>query len=243
MANNCHEDKINMQGLHILKALFSFLQTVQLLLEHHANPYQENDHGVSPISACKNPQILHLLREGSRVAAREESDEEEVFVSKEKQKRIRATHIKKGSKGSSRSSGESFYEEEDELVKDKGKDKLRGSSFSDGVSTPDGTGSRTYDQTPKSRPRSVLYSDLSSSESEGEHIDASSSSRAKSGVHKVRYHLAKMGEAKQKLLGKLEESGELDCGLGSERGTADVGGSGGRGREGDNTEDNCTGIE
>lgn len=195
------------------------LQTVKLLLEYHANPYQENDQGLSPIDVCKNPEILSLLKEERGGGEGEEGEEEDVFAPKEKGAKIRTSHLKTGSKGGSRSSVESFYD--DEFPRD-----VESSHSHGGKSTPEARhgGRQKLSNTPKSRPRGVLYSDLSSSEGEGEHLDPS----GKLGVRKVRYHLAKMGEAKQKLLGKLEESefGKADFGRhggsgGSVRGMAD----------------------
>lgn len=210
------------------------MQTVRLLLEYNSNPYQENDQGLSPIDVCKNPEILCLLREerAPREDAREESEEEDVFVPKEKKLRLRDSHLKSGSKGSSRSSVDSFYEE------DGGKNVGSSHNVKGINTTPDGSGrmDRKMDHTPKSRPRNVLYSDLSSSESEEEH---SYPPGGKSGVHKVRYHLAKMGEAKQKLLGKLEESRELESGRVKGGEVID-----GRGKEGDSEamDDDPTGV-
>lgn len=192
---------------------------MQLLLEYHSDPYQENEQGCSPIDVCKHPEILRLLREAGASqegAAREDSEEEDVFIAKEKQvTRVRGSHIKSGSKGSSRSSAGSLFEEEEGFAKD----KVKVSLYIEGAScggTPEMVGAEkgnSFSQTPKSRPRSALYSDLSSSGSESEHMDATSSA-GKSGVRKVRYHLAKVGEAKQKFLGKLEESREADCSKG-----------------------------
>ena len=147
-----------------------------------------------------------------------EEEEEDVFAPKEKGTKMRNSHLKSGSKGSSRSSVESFYD--DEFPREVESSYSRGEK-----STPEARhgGRQKLGNTPKSRPRGILYSDLSSSESEGEHLDPS----GKVGVRKVRYHLAKMGEAKQKLLGKLEESesGEADFGRrgsgGNARGVAD----------------------
>lgn len=200
------------------------LQTAKLLLKYHANPYQENDQGLTPVDVCKNPEILSMLKEEMGDREGEGEGEEDVFAPKEKGAKIRNSHLKTGSKGSSRSSVESLYD--DEFPRDAVAEEEEESSYTRGEkTTPEasrhhggggGGGGRQkleLGSTPKSRPRArgVLYSDLSSSESDGEHLVDPS---GKSGVRKVRYHLAKMGEAKQKLLGKLEESesGEAEFG-------------------------------
>lgn len=216
-------------------------QTVRLLLEYRSDPYQENEQGQSPIDVCKNPEILRLLREAGASregAAKEDSEEEDVFIAKEKQvTRVRSSHIKSGSKGSSRSSAESLFEEEEGFAKE----KVKGSTYLEGAGcggTPEVAGAekgKNLGETPKSRPRGALYSDLSSSESES---DTTSSSAGKCGVRKVRYHLAKVGEAKQKLLGKLEETREADCSKGGE-GVAQGGGAEGLAENGGSAE--CTG--
>lgn len=183
---------------------------MRLLLEYSGNPYQENDQGFTPIDVCKHQEILHLLKEeqlSHDEEARGDSEEEDVFVPKEKRTRLRDAHLKTGSKGSSRSSADSFYEDD---VPQDGGNRRRAGVYRDGTGSNSeveayGDMSKRVGHTP-SRSRGVLYSDLSSSESEGEHLDP----HGKSGVRKVRYHLAKMGEAKQKLLGKLEESSEVD---------------------------------
>lgn len=223
---------------------FFFSQTVQLLLEYHSDPYQENDQGQSPIDVCKHPEILRLLREADASrdeGAQEESEEEDVFIPKEKQlARAKGSHVKSGgSKGSSRSSGENLFEEEEDFAKD----KTKGPTFVEGASsgvTSEGAGAereRNIAQTPKSRPRSALYSDLStSSESDGDHLDPPASTGGKSGIRKVRYHLAKVGEAKQKLLGKLEESGEADSNRSGGEGVAEEGGAKRHGEDGENVE-------
>jgi hypothetical protein len=163
---------------------------------------------------CKHPEILCLLKEvdaSSEGGTREDSEEEDVFIPKEKQPtRVRGSHVKSSSKGSSHSSADSLFEEEGEDVE---RDKAKRSRHLEATPTPEGTErGKPFGHTPKSRPRGALLSDLTSSEGDGEHLDASfSSTSGKSGIRKVRYHLAKVGEAKQKLLGKLEESGEADC--------------------------------
>ena len=184
-------------------------QTVKLLLEYNGDPYLENDQGLTPFDVCKNQEILSLLHqshahqqeEGGMApgGGEEESEEEDVFVSKEKSVRVRDSHLKAGSKGSSRSSADSILEEE--LAT---RDSERGRGTSPDRPAPE----RNTDNTPTSRPRSSFYSDLSSSESEGEHHEPPPGAGGKLGGRKVRYHLAKMGEAKQKLLGKLDESSE-----------------------------------
>ncbi len=171
---------------------------------------------------------------GEGGGAREDSEEEDVFAPPQERQRGRArdSSLKSGSKGSSRSSADSLslYGEEGEedeagrQQEDEDTNSYHHHQEGGGVVvTPDGgVGgaaaarmiSRRMDHitTPKSRPRNALYSDLSSSESEGENLDPPGRGRRSAGryggVRKVRYHLAKMGEAKQRLLGKLEETGE-----------------------------------
>ena len=233
---------------------------MKVLLDYQCDPHQENDQGLSPIHVCKHQEILRLLRgEGPRRDTKEstndedeeeeEEEEEDVFVPKEKRIKTRDLHIKSGSKGSSRSSGDSFYEED--FLKDPPQ------SESGVVGTPEGVGvgakgfgaedvNRGFGHTPKSRPRGALYSELSSSESEAEAVGGecraalpSDPPRKSGGRAKVRYQLAKMGEAKQKLLGKLEESGEMEtsacsapppaAAVGVAKDEADGGGGGGGG--------------
>lgn len=184
---------------------------MQLLLDYHGNPYLENDQGLTPIDVCKNPEILSLLREErapreEREHAREDSEEaaeeeEDVFVTRDKTVgRVRDSHLKTGSKGSSRSSADSICEEKE--------GEIESGLYRDAdevCNTPNRVMGKKFSHTPKSRPRNILYSEPSSSGSDSE-------PPGKLGGRKVRYHLAKMGEAKQKLLGKLEESGELESG-------------------------------
>lgn len=200
------------------------MQTAKLLLEYHGDPYQENDQGLTPIDVCKSPEILALLREGRRPSVggkekvkvereegdggREEEEEEEEDVFVRKAVHVRDSHLKKGSKGSSRSSGDSICEEGEE--EDGGVARGGRGEADDIVSTPTRASDKKMGHTPKSRPRSALYSDLSSSEGEGDNSEPP----RKLGGRKVRYQLAKVGEAKQRFLGKLEESGELEGGRG-----------------------------
>ena len=175
------------------------------MLEYNSNPYQENDQGLTPVDVCKHKEILHLLTKGKISfddEPKEDSEEEDVFISKEKRVRTQEPHFKVESKGSSWSSVDSFGEDND--------GEKEKTSFQDGhgVQTTPVVGRGMYSRegtTPKSRPRSALYSDLSSSESENESSDPPS-------FRKGRYQLAKMVEAKQKLLGKLDELGEADDG-------------------------------
>ena len=168
------------------------------------------------------------------VGSKIDSEEEDVFVLKDKRVKSRdQSHFKVGSsKGSSRSSLDSDREDErgDDEDRRKGRSLYRdgGSLIKKITTTPVGVYStgmdRNIDHTPKSRPRNVLYSDLSSSESDGEHSDPS-------GGHGRGRYLAKRSEVKQKLLGKLDESKEADNAI--KEGEGHVNDSDGCGRGGE----------
>ena len=195
----------------------------------------EEEEGVSP-EGISPEERGGGVREDSE--EEEEEEEEDVFAPAQEKQRTRLRDypsLKSVSKGSSRSSAESLglYDEEETKNQDRAKDTNSyhhhhllhrydqegggvvgspdqevGGAAAAGIIVSSGIGSRVAHHTPKSRPRSSLYSDLStSSESEGENLEPPG---GRSGGRKVRYHLAKMGEAKQRLLGKLEETGEAE---------------------------------
>ena len=126
---------------------------MQLLLEYHSDPYQENDQGQSPIDVCKHPEILRLLREADASrdeGAREESEEEDVFIPKEKQvARVKSSRVKSGgSKGSSQSSGESLFEEEEDFARDKTKEPMFVEGASSGLTSEEAEREKSIGQTP-----------------------------------------------------------------------------------------------
>ena len=158
-----------------------------------------NDQELTPIDTCKNEEIVHLMKEwpSRHRPAHEDSEDEDVFTPcKETRLKRCGSQLRTGSKGSSHSSiGD---EDSDGSV-------VQGICASpEGIISTSCEISRGVVNTPTSRPRGVLYSELSSSESDDEVLPG------QAGIPKRRYHLTKMGEAKQRLLGKLEESGELD---------------------------------
>ena len=168
-------------------------QTVHLLLKYGSDPYQMNDQELTPIDVCKNEEIVRVMKDWSgHRHAHEDSEDEDVFTLSKERLRVSCSHLRAGSKGSSHSS---VGEEEADVCNGKG-------TTPDTITTKSGTG-RGVVYTPTSRPREAFYDGLSLMEGDGDN-----NSKPAEGL-KRRCLLAKMGEAKQKLLGKLEESGDV----------------------------------
>ena len=164
-----------------------------------------NDKELNPIESCKNPDIVSLMREWPQHRGiQDDSEDEDVFaVSKETRPQSRTSQLRRGSKGSSRSSA---GDDSDSGVM-KGS-ILYGNARGRHKEAIASDLSRRAGHTPTSRPRSVLYSDLSSSASEDEAEKLKKTPKLRG--RKGKYNLAMMAETKQKLLGKLDKSSEAD---------------------------------